>query len=237
MLVIDRVVLPALDEAKQMRELQRHHARVLDQRAQPGGETPDVGNVGEDVVARHQVGPAVLRRDLPGPSRSPGTRPPSGCPGTGPPLPRSPPARRRAPVCPRPRSAAGGSRRCSPPRSPGCPARDRAGRSWPVRIAWRGPPRSLSTRRSRRSPRRCPHPARRPEAARAGTTDTGARAAGRRPPRRRGGRLGRSSRRAATSPGRRRCSSDWRHTTGKDMSTSRSPLRSLQAHDPLQAHD
>ena len=64
MLVIDRVVLPALDQAQQVRELQRDHALVLDQRSQSGRETPDVRHVGEDVVRGHQVGPAVLPRDL-----------------------------------------------------------------------------------------------------------------------------------------------------------------------------
>src|SRR6202167_3724235 len=60
MLVIDRVVLSALDKTEQVRELQRHHAVVFDQRAQAGREAPDVGHVGEDIVARHQVRPAVF---------------------------------------------------------------------------------------------------------------------------------------------------------------------------------
>ena len=65
MLVIDGVVLPPFDEAKQMRELQRDQARVLDQCAQAGREAPDIGHVGEYVVSGHQVGPPVLFGDLP----------------------------------------------------------------------------------------------------------------------------------------------------------------------------
>ena len=65
MLVIDRVVLPPLDQAQQVRELQRHRTLVFDQRSQPGRETADIRHVGEDVVRGHQVGPAVLLRDLP----------------------------------------------------------------------------------------------------------------------------------------------------------------------------
>ena len=63
-LVVDRVVLPPLDQAEQVRELQRHHALVLDQRAQARREASDVGHMGEDVVRGHQIGPAVLPRDL-----------------------------------------------------------------------------------------------------------------------------------------------------------------------------
>ena len=64
MLVVDRVVLPAFDQPEQVREFQRDQAVVLDQRTQAGRETPDVGYMGEDVVRRHQVGPAVLLSDL-----------------------------------------------------------------------------------------------------------------------------------------------------------------------------
>ena len=62
--MVDRVVLPPLDQAEQVRELQRHRALVFDQRAQAGRETPDIRHVGEDVVRGHQVSPAVLPRDL-----------------------------------------------------------------------------------------------------------------------------------------------------------------------------
>ena len=64
MLVVDRVVLPALDQPEQVREFQRHRALVLDQRTEPGREALDVGHVSEDVVSGHQVRPAVLLRDL-----------------------------------------------------------------------------------------------------------------------------------------------------------------------------
>ena len=64
MLVVDRVVLASLDQPEQVRELQRDQAVVLDQRAQPGGEILDVRHVGEHVVRRHQVGPAVGRGDV-----------------------------------------------------------------------------------------------------------------------------------------------------------------------------
>ena len=73
MLVVDRVVLPSLDQPQQVRELQRHRALVLDQRTQSGRETPDIGDVGEDVVRGDQVGPAVLPRDLAARSPRPGT--------------------------------------------------------------------------------------------------------------------------------------------------------------------
>ena len=62
--MVDRVVLPALDEAKQVRELQRHGALVLDQGAQPSRETLDVRHVGEDVVPGHQVRAPVPLGDL-----------------------------------------------------------------------------------------------------------------------------------------------------------------------------
>ena len=64
MLVVDRVVLPPLDQPQQVRELQRHRALVFDQRSQARRETPDIRHVGEDVVRGHQVSPAVLPGDL-----------------------------------------------------------------------------------------------------------------------------------------------------------------------------
>ena len=62
--MIDGVVLPALDQAEQVRELQRDHALVLDEGAQPGREAPDIRHVSEDVVRGHEVGPASPVRDL-----------------------------------------------------------------------------------------------------------------------------------------------------------------------------
>ncbi len=62
-LVINRVVLPPLDQAQEVGELQGQHPCFLHQRAQPFGEPADVWHVGEDVVRYDQVRPAVLRRD------------------------------------------------------------------------------------------------------------------------------------------------------------------------------
>src|SRR5260370_17650984 len=64
MLVVDRVVLPSLDEAHQVRELQRYRALVFDECAQASGETPDVGNVSENVVGDHMIRLAVPCRYL-----------------------------------------------------------------------------------------------------------------------------------------------------------------------------
>src|SRR5215467_3731385 len=63
MLVVDRVVLPSFDQPKQMRELERHGARVLDQRAQAGSETAYVRYMREDVIGCHEIGLAVAARD------------------------------------------------------------------------------------------------------------------------------------------------------------------------------
>ena len=69
--MIDRVVLPPLDQPKQMRELQRDQARVLDQGAQARREAPDIRHMREDIVRGHQVGPPVLGRRSPGPVSAP----------------------------------------------------------------------------------------------------------------------------------------------------------------------
>ena len=63
-LVVDRVVLPALDQAEQVREFERNRALVLDQCAKPGREALDIRYVGEDIVRRHEVGPAVPLGDF-----------------------------------------------------------------------------------------------------------------------------------------------------------------------------
>ena len=63
--MIDGVVLPPLDEAEQMREFQRDQARILDQRAQAGRESPDIRHMSEYVVPGYQVGPPILLSDLP----------------------------------------------------------------------------------------------------------------------------------------------------------------------------
>ena len=61
--MVDRVVLPPLDQPEQVRELQGNQPRVLDQRAQPRGEPADVRHVREDVVGGDQVRLAVLGGD------------------------------------------------------------------------------------------------------------------------------------------------------------------------------
>ncbi|GAA1988167.1 hypothetical protein GCM10009718_27160 [Isoptericola halotolerans] len=64
-LVVDGVVLVALDEAEQVRDLDAHPALVGDQRAQAVGEVDDVGHVGEHVVRHDQVGRTVGGTDRP----------------------------------------------------------------------------------------------------------------------------------------------------------------------------
>ena len=80
-LVVDRVVLAALDQPQQVRELERDQPVRLDQqRRQPGGEADEVGDVGVHVVAGHQVGAAVLggerRRRSPAPRKCTSVRMP-----------------------------------------------------------------------------------------------------------------------------------------------------------------
>ena len=72
-LVVDRVVLVALDEALEVGDLDAHDAVVGDQPTQPRAEVDDVGDVGEDVVGDDQVGAAVLLGD-----RGPGLLPEEG---------------------------------------------------------------------------------------------------------------------------------------------------------------
>lgn len=82
-LVVDGVVLPALDQPQQVRELQRDQPGRLHQRGQPGGEPDQVRHVGVDVVAGDQVGPAV-----PGGQLGAGLGPQEVHLGTDPPGPR-----------------------------------------------------------------------------------------------------------------------------------------------------
>ena len=63
MLMVDRVVLPPLDQPEQVRELERHQARVLDQRAQSRGEAADIRHMSEDVIRGDQVSSPVLLPD------------------------------------------------------------------------------------------------------------------------------------------------------------------------------
>ncbi len=57
--MVDRVVLVALDESQQVRDLDGHPPRVGHEGSQPLGEVDDVGHVGEDVVGDDEVGRAV----------------------------------------------------------------------------------------------------------------------------------------------------------------------------------
>src|SRR5215469_8958887 len=54
-LVVDRVVLTSLDQPQQVRELQCDESGVADQRAEAGGETPDVRYMREHVVGDDQI--------------------------------------------------------------------------------------------------------------------------------------------------------------------------------------
>ena len=115
-LVIDGVELTPLHQTKQMRELEGDQARVLHQCPQTCREVPDVGDVSEHVVRDDQIGPSVRARRCRYPWSRRGTRTTvrmprdwatsatffaGSTPRTG---------------TPRPRSAAGGTRRCSRPR-------------------------------------------------------------------------------------------------------------------------
>ena len=62
--MVDRVVLPPLDQPEQVREFQRDQAVVFDQRAQACRETHDVRHMSEDIVRGHQVSPAIPVSDL-----------------------------------------------------------------------------------------------------------------------------------------------------------------------------
>src|SRR5918993_1999891 len=63
-LVVDRVVLAALDEPQQMWNLDADPALAGNQGAQPAGEVHDVGDVRDDIVGYHEVGRTVLAGDL-----------------------------------------------------------------------------------------------------------------------------------------------------------------------------
>ena len=62
--MVDRVVLVALDQAQQVRDLDGQRAVVGEQLAQAAREVDDVGHVREDVVRDHEVGPAVPGGDV-----------------------------------------------------------------------------------------------------------------------------------------------------------------------------
>src|SRR5829696_6791442 len=58
--VIDGVVLVALDEPQQVRNLDAHIAAIGYKSAQSLAEVDDVRHVGEDVVGHHEICSAVL---------------------------------------------------------------------------------------------------------------------------------------------------------------------------------
>jgi hypothetical protein len=58
-LVVDRVVLPALDQPQQVWELKRHGPGVGSERPQSADEVEQVGHVREHVVGHHEVGRPV----------------------------------------------------------------------------------------------------------------------------------------------------------------------------------
>ena len=60
MLVVDRVELVALKEPDEVGELEGGDAVGRQQRSYPGHEIVEVRDLGEDIVADHQVGASVL---------------------------------------------------------------------------------------------------------------------------------------------------------------------------------
>ena len=65
-LVIDGVVLAALDEARQAGELQRQRPPIIQQHRQTADEVPQVRNVGQDIVGRDEIGGSVALHQLSG---------------------------------------------------------------------------------------------------------------------------------------------------------------------------
>ena len=59
--MVDRVVLDALQQPRDVRHLERRDAPGCEQCLHPGGEVVDVGDLGQDVVAHDQIGPAAVR--------------------------------------------------------------------------------------------------------------------------------------------------------------------------------
>ena len=73
-LMIDGVELRLLKERLQVRELERHHPRWLEQEAEACDEVIDVGHMGEDVIAEREVHAAAQELDAPwasGPGEDP----------------------------------------------------------------------------------------------------------------------------------------------------------------------
>src|SRR5215475_12746199 len=60
MLMVDRVELISLDQALEVRELQRDHAVALEKQRHSGNKIIEIGNLGKDIVADDKVGPFAL---------------------------------------------------------------------------------------------------------------------------------------------------------------------------------
>ena len=220
--MVDRVELVLVDQAQQVRELDRDDAVGREQDPEARDEVVQVGNLGEHVVGGDHVRAPALGGQRSWRARRRRTRPGSGRRAPRPPRRRSRPARSRAPECRARRSAAADSRRCSRPRRPG------AGRDEPEPLDHR-----LGV------VARVPHPALgvRREVRVLGEDLVGgdvlgeldeeaaarrrARGADRRPPSRRAARARGSSRRAATCRGRRRCGGAPRRRSGRRAATPR----------------
>src|ERR1700722_10569632 len=70
MLVVDRVELVLLHQAKQMREFHRDDPCWTKEDFHPGDEIVDVRNVGKNIVSQEQVRPELLGDHLLGAARS-----------------------------------------------------------------------------------------------------------------------------------------------------------------------
>src|SRR5690348_1988810 len=64
MLVVDRVELVLVHEAKQVWELDRKHTLRFQEQLHPGNEIAQVGNLGQNIVADEQVRLFALRRQF-----------------------------------------------------------------------------------------------------------------------------------------------------------------------------
>ena len=64
-LVVDGVVLEVLDELREVRELERRRPIGREQLRDSRDEVVDVGHLGQDVVAQHEIGAAPLRSQAP----------------------------------------------------------------------------------------------------------------------------------------------------------------------------
>ena len=205
MLVIDRVELTPLHQAKKVGELQGDQTGVLDERSETCREVPDVRNVGKDVVGHDEIGASAALGDVVPVAQTEELhlRWDPESPGRLGHVLGGLDAQDRDPL---------GNKMLQQIAVVACDFGDkalvtsgRAGRPSNRQTAWRGRPRSPSRKRSTRSQRRSLHPTRTPAAAPGGRTDTAAHAADRRPRVDRVGPPRRSFRTAATCRDRRRC--------------------------------